>query len=91
LSALTDPDAQFVIPVMTGDPPYNQGRQVVGFVTIKVTGVEINKSGGEVEVLHAKLVKGVTKGTGGIPAVSGKNQIDTAMKELSPGTTQLVQ
>jgi hypothetical protein len=91
LNALIDPDAQFVIPVMTGDPPYNQSRTVVGFVTIKVTGVEINKSGGEVEVLHAKLVKGVVKGTGGLPEVSGKTPIDSALKELSPGTTQLVQ
>jgi hypothetical protein len=91
LSALTNADAQYIVPVMMGDPPYNQSRPVVGFITIKVTGVEINKSGGQVEVLHATLVKGVTKGTGGIPTVSGKTAIDDALKNLSPGTTQLVQ
>lgn len=91
MSALTGEGQNFVIPVMTGEPPYNQDRQVVGFVTIHVTGVEINKSGGDVEVLHTVLVKGVTKGDGGLPKITGNNDIDNALGNLSPGTVQLVQ
>jgi hypothetical protein len=90
LAAITDEGRTFVIPVMTGDPPYNQSRKVVGFVTIKVTGVEINRSGGEVEVLHTVLVKGLSKGEGGIPRSANAN-IDNAIKELSPGVVRLVQ
>jgi Flp pilus assembly protein TadG len=90
LSALTAEGMNVTIPVMSGDPPYNQDRQVVGFITIHVTGVDINKSGGQVEILHAKLVKGTTKGTGGLPKVSTNNN-NNALQNISTGTVQLIQ
>jgi Flp pilus assembly protein TadG len=91
LHALTGDGMNLTIPVMKGDPPYNQDRTVVGFITIHVTGVDINQSGGQVEVLHAVLVKGVNKGTGGLPRVSGDPNIDNALKNISTGTVQLIQ
>jgi hypothetical protein len=75
---------------MSGEPPYNQERNVVGFVTIKVNGVKINQSGGAVEVINTTLVKGLSRGEGGIPR-SGNSNLDQAMKELSPGVVRLIQ
>jgi Flp pilus assembly protein TadG len=91
LAAITEEGRSFVIPVMTGDPPYNQSRKVVGFITIRVRDVTINKSGGQVETLHATLVKGLTKGEGGLPRSSGDPAIDKGISELSPGVVRLVQ
>jgi hypothetical protein len=90
LAAFTDEGRTYIIPVMSGEPPYNQERNVVGFVTIKVNGVKINQSGGAVEVINTTLVKGLSRGEGGIPR-SGNSNLDQAMKELSPGVVRLIQ
>ncbi|GEM_PF-910042 len=89
-SRLTDPKFTVVIPVMTGEPPYNQNRKAVGFITLHIDSVSKNKSGGEVETLHATIVKGIVKGTGGIPA-AGNSAVSQGMNNISAGTVQLVQ
>lgn len=89
LSGLTDPDKTFLIPVIKGDPPYNQTQQIVGFLTVKFKKIKINGSGGQVEDMDMELVKGMIKGTGGIPN-TGNGTADPGMKDLSPGTIKLV-
>jgi Flp pilus assembly protein TadG len=88
-SRLTDEKMVLVIPVMKGEPPYNQARECVGFITVHIDRVTKNKSGGEVLSLHATIVKHVVKGTGGIPDAGNANE-DAGMKTISAGTVQLI-
>ena len=77
-----------MLPVMMGDPPYNQGRKCVGFITVKVTEIHKNGAGGQVERITAKIVKGVTKGRGGKPTQAGNK--NPQMENISAGTVKLV-
>lgn len=78
---------ELVLPVMEGDPPYNQSRKLVGFITVHIENVDINQSGGQVQTFTAKLVKGVVKGRGG--KITGAGSHNSQMEEISPGTVKL--
>ncbi len=79
-----------VVPVISGNPPFNQTRSVVGFIAIKVTDVTINQAGGVVETISGTLVSGLVTGqTGELPA-SGSAQTDAALEELSAQVIRLV-
>lgn len=89
-TVLTGEKMQLLLPVMQGDPPYNQNKRAVGFITVHVDSVEKNRSGGEVEVLHTHITKGIVKGEGGIP-MNGNSQTAQGMNSVSAGTVQLIQ
>lgn len=88
LQPLTDPNRTIIIPVMKGEPPYNQNRAVAGFITVKIKSIKINNQG-QVETITATLAKGVTKGTGGEITGNG-TAIDNGLENISAGTVQLV-
>lgn len=72
------------IPVIEGQPPFNQSRPVVGWVVIKVTSVEVNKSGGVVEVIEGTLVKVPIRGSSGPIATPGN------LQAASPSSVRLI-
>ena len=72
------------LPVMQGDPPYNQSRICVGFIAVHVTGVTINQSGGMVESLTCTILKGLASGTTGTIPSTGNTQTDSALVRLAP-------
>jgi len=51
-----------VLPVISGNVPFNQTAEVIGFIAVKVTDVTINQSGGEVETITGTLVHGLVAG-----------------------------
>jgi hypothetical protein len=79
-----------VLPVMLGDPPYNQSRTAVGYVTVHIKSADINGKNGQVEVFHATITKDVVKGTGGIPGVGLTKTTGPGMMNISAGTVKLV-
>ena len=84
--------AGLVLPVMSGDPPYNQSRTCIGFITVHVTSVQINQSGGNVEAITCQLVKGLADGTdGSIPSVDNGGNIDKALAADSTSAVKLIQ
>jgi Flp pilus assembly protein TadG len=87
-SAITDGRTLYV-PVVSGEPPYNQERPCMGYIGIKVTNVIKNQQGGKVLELVCTLVKGFVKGTPGEIASSNNNQINTGIENLSAGIVQL--
>ncbi len=89
-TALTN-GAVLYLPVMQGDPPYNQTRQCVGFVAVKVTDVQKNQSGGLVEKITVKLIKGLMKGTPGLITSTNNSSLNSGLQSLSAGTVQLSQ
>lgn len=46
-----------ILPAITGDPPFNQARQIIGFIAFDVTAVEVNKTDGAVETITGILKK----------------------------------
>lgn len=46
-----------ILPVITGDSPFNQSREVIGFVGMKITDLKVNQKHGIVETITATLVK----------------------------------
>jgi hypothetical protein len=90
ISQLTAPNFNIVLPVMKGDPPYNQKRTAVGFITFHVTDVQINQAGGKVMALTGKIVKGIVKGPGGIPRSAGLPSLNNGMTNISAGTVKLM-
>ncbi|HEY9792160.1 MAG TPA: pilus assembly protein TadG-related protein [Candidatus Obscuribacterales bacterium] len=90
INVLTDPQFNIVLPVMSGDPPYNQSRQADGYVIVHVNSVDINQSGGQVETFHVTIVKGVVKGTGGIPGTTVPANLVPGITTISAGAVKLV-
>lgn len=79
-----------ILPLISGDPPYNQTRPVVGFIGLKVISIQRDQSGGKEDIITAKIVKAITKG---IPAPvgtpTGKPQVDAGIQNLSAGKVAL--
>lgn len=78
-----------VLPVMSGDPPYNQTTTVVGFIAVKPLSVEINQQGGMVESFTCKVIKAITRGKDGAMQ-SGNQTWDTALNLWSPGAAKIL-
>jgi hypothetical protein len=88
-SALLAQNAIF-LPVISGNPPYNQSRECLGFIAVKVTGVQTNTSAGVVEQINCILVQGLSPGTGGVLPSSGNQQNDQAMQRLALSPIKLL-
>lgn len=54
-----------ILPVISGDPPFNQHRKVRGFVAMKVTRIDTNGKGGVVETITGMLKEVAIKGGNG--------------------------
>lgn len=78
------------IPVVSGPVPINQSRPVLGFIAVEVSSVELNKSGGEVEVIHGTLVRRAAPSIGGTIPSTGNNSWNNALNSLSPGAIKLL-
>ena len=81
---------ELALPVMLGDPPYNQSRKFVGVITVQITNITTNQSGGQVETFTAKLVKGLVKGRGGKTNGTNNSAQNKGMDDISAGTVKLV-
>ncbi|HEY9787069.1 MAG TPA: hypothetical protein V6D17_16880 [Candidatus Obscuribacterales bacterium] len=46
-----------VLPVITGQSPFNQSRELIGFVAFKITDIEINQKQGIVETITGTIVR----------------------------------
>lgn len=46
-----------ILPVISGNPPFNQSRTIQGFIAVKVLDVKVNKESVGVEELLVKIVK----------------------------------
>lgn len=80
-----------VLPLMAGEPPYNQARKCVGFITLDVVDVKLNQSGGEVMSIIAKITKDIVNGaTPGEVRSTNRNDVNQNLNELSAGTVKLV-
>ncbi|MBI4533792.1 MAG: Tad domain-containing protein [Candidatus Melainabacteria bacterium] len=79
-----------ILPVISGTPPYNQSRPVIGFIGVKVTAVEVNGSGGEVETITCTIVKAIGRGRGGPTGLTGDASVDQGMITLSIGPVRLL-
>ncbi len=85
-NALIDPDRPpFVLPVIEGEPPFNQSRKVIGFIAFKPTGVILGKGGGPVETLIGTLERSQIRG------VSGPGSTTPGATSLLPGPIQLIE
>ena len=81
---------EIFLPVISGNPPYNQSRECLGFIAVKVTGVQNNTSAGVVEQINCILVQGLSPGTGGVLPSSGNQQNDQAMQRLALSPVKLL-
>jgi Flp pilus assembly protein TadG len=88
-SALLAQDALY-LPVIAGDPPYNQSRQCLGFIAVKVTGVQNNPTAGVVEQINCILVRGLAPGQGGDLPGTGNTQNDEAIQRLALSPIKLL-
>lgn len=89
------------LPVIMGEPPYNQSRAVVGFIGFKVTGVETNKTGKEtgkdkekeqiVESITGVLCQPQLVGISGPIPTTGDRINDAALERLELGPIQLIE
>jgi|GEM_PF-6342013 len=77
------------LPVISGDPPFNQSQKCIGFIAVRVTGVEINQSGGVVESITCKIIRAIGPGTASTPINSGNATNDQALARLAPGPIKL--
>lgn len=86
-SALTS-EPYFILPVIKGDPPMNQSQPVIGFISVKFTGVEVNQKGGMVEELTGTLVSTIAPGAG---KADPQTPMDPEMAKLSVQTVHLLE
>lgn len=89
LSALQDAHG-LVLPVMTGDPPYTQSRSCIGFITVRISAVDVNQSAGEVEALHCVLIKGLTNGSDRNVSSGTSETNEAAVDRLSASAVKLI-
>lgn len=79
-----------ILPLISGDPPYNQSRKVVGFIGLKVTKVVRDNNHGQEEIITATITKAISKGTPGpVGSPTGNPAVDAGIQYLSPGKVQL--
>lgn len=90
LSALTAPDRVLVLPVITGDPAFNQSRPVVGFIGFQVTSVTFGQGRGIVETITGRLVAPQVNGMSGPAGNTGDAFNDAALQSFVPGPIQLI-
>ncbi len=84
--ALIDPDLPpLTLPVISGEPPFNQSKKVIGFISFKPTGVILGKGNGPVETLIGTLEKTQLRG------VSGAGSQTAGVTQLLPGPIQLIE
>lgn len=89
LSKLCEPDRTIWLPIIKGDPPYNQTRKCIGFMAVKVLNVTTNQPG-IVETLTVRIQSSLVDGTGGKIPSTGNGQIDTALNNFAPGVVKLL-
>lgn len=89
LAALQD-KAIIYLPVISGTPPFNQERPIIGWIAVKVKNVLTNQSGGVVETVEAELLKAPILGRKGDLPPTGDPSWDTALQNLSPSTVRLL-
>ncbi len=77
----------FVLPVISGDPAYNQTREVIGFIGFKPTGVSFGNGHGIVETLTGELVFVQVRGISG----AGSGLMPGALASSALGPIQLIQ
>lgn len=77
------------LPVISGNPPFNQSQKCIGFIAVRVTDVEINQSGGVVESITCKIIRAIGPGTSTTPIDSGNATNDQALVRLAPGPIKL--
>lgn len=79
----------FILPVIQGDPAFNQTSPVVGFIGFKILSVDVNGKNGIVESITGQLVKPQVAGESG-PFPATGTPISEAISRLSPGPVQLI-
>lgn len=91
ITALTERD-HFVLPVIEGTPPFNQSRPVIGWVVVKIKGVEKNKSGGEVETIETEITNAAVRGEKGeiFGASNGDAEATKNLTSMSPSFVRLI-
>lgn len=78
------------LPVISGTPPFNQERPIIGWIAVKVKNVLTNQSGGVVETVEAELLKAPILGRKGDIPPTGDASWDTALQNFSPSTVRLL-
>lgn len=77
-----------ILPLISGDGPFNQSRPVDGFVAVRITNVERDLNGRM--AIKAVLVKTATKGhPGSVGTPTGIPTVDAGIQRLSPGIVML--
>ncbi|MBX9570950.1 MAG: hypothetical protein K2X77_18795 [Candidatus Obscuribacterales bacterium] len=89
LQALQDKPIIY-LPVMSGTPPFNQERPIIGWIAVKVDNVVTNQSGGVVETVEVTLLKAPILGRKGDIPPTGDASWDTALQNFSPSTVRLL-
>lgn len=80
-----------ILPVVEGDPAFNQTRTVVGFITVRFESVTLNQSQGQVETIMARIVKSIVPGLGDSDVPDSTNDsFDPNLAGISPGPVRLV-
>lgn len=88
-SALTD-GRTLILPVIDGDPAYNQSRLCIGMVAVQVLSVTKNEGNGVVEKLVVKIVDTAIPGVCGTLNSTGNPEWDWAIKQTLPKTVKLL-
>lgn len=79
-----------VVPIVKGEPPFNQSATVVGFTAIKVTDVVLNSKDGMVEAITGTLMTPQVPGVSGPIPTTGIPVDDEAIARLDLGPIQLI-
>ncbi|MFA7339577.1 MAG: pilus assembly protein TadG-related protein [Candidatus Obscuribacterales bacterium] len=73
-----------LLPLIQGQPPFNQSSAVIGFVALKITGISKNKG---VASMSGIIVKPAVLGRSGDPPTGAYGP---ALRTLSPSTVRLI-
>lgn len=79
------------LPVMDGDPAYNQTTKVIGFIGVKFTSISRQSNNGMVETMVATIVHPLTDGMSlaSMPT-TGNATWDAALNGFAPGVVKLI-
>lgn len=78
------------MPVIKGNPQYEERATVIGFVSARVEGFTLNPAGQELNSLNVRLVKGLVRGSTKPLPGSDDTAVDDALAELSTGIVKLL-
>jgi Flp pilus assembly protein TadG len=88
-SQLTD-GRVLILPVINGDPAYNQSRLCIGMVAVKVLAVSKDSKNGVVETLTVQIVDQAIPGVSGTLDTTGNAIWDNAIAKTEPKMIRLL-